>query len=85
MPIALDRFIEAECGNSIDFCQVAIQHYSHAADYADHFVNLLDCDGGLCFLRHGQEGYSNIPPMRSRLCDFSLRRPWGEERMKEEG
>ena len=55
MPIALDRFIEAKRGNAIDFCQVAIQHHSHAADCADHSVNLLDCDGGLCFLRYGRE------------------------------
>jgi hypothetical protein len=44
MSIAFDRFIEAECGNAIDFCQVAIQHYSQAADCTDHSVNLLDCD-----------------------------------------
>jgi len=55
MPIAFDRFIEAKRGNTIDFCQVAIEHHSYAADCADHFVNLLDCDGGLCFLRHGRD------------------------------
>ena len=44
MPIALDRFIEAECGNSVDFCQVAIQHYTNTTDCVDHSVNLLDQD-----------------------------------------
>jgi len=55
MSIAFDRFIEAKRGNTIDFCQVAIKHHSHAADCADHSVNLLDCDKGPCFLRHGRE------------------------------
>jgi hypothetical protein len=55
MPIAFDRFIEAKRGNTIDFCQVAIQHHTRASNRADHRVNLLDCDGGLCFLRHGRE------------------------------
>jgi len=44
MPIAFDRFIEAERGNPVDFCQIAIEHYAHAADGADHSVNLLDCN-----------------------------------------
>ena len=42
MPIALDRFIEAKRGDSVDFCEVAIQHDAHAPDRADHPVNLLD-------------------------------------------
>jgi hypothetical protein len=67
MPIAFDRFIEAKRGNAIDFCQVPIQHHSHAADCADHSVNLLDCDGDFIFFTTGAEDYSNIPPMRSRI------------------
>jgi hypothetical protein len=55
MSIAFDRLIESKRGNAIDFCQVAIQHHSHAADGADHSVNLLDCDGEVCFLRHRRE------------------------------
>ena len=66
MPIAFNRFIEAERGNPVDFCQVAIQHYSHATDCADHSVNLLNCDGGLCFLRHGRERLFKTFPDRKR-------------------
>jgi len=61
------RFVEAECWNAIDFCQVAIQHHSDAADCADHSVNLLDCNGNFIFFTMGEEDYSNIPPMRSRI------------------
>ena len=64
MPIAFDRFIERECWNAIDFCQVAIQHYAHAMDRVDHSVNLLDCNGNFIFFTTGEEDYSNIPPMR---------------------
>ena len=55
MSIAFDRLIESKRGNAIDFCQVAIQHHSHAADCADHSVNLLYCDRGFSFLRHRRE------------------------------
>src|SRR6266478_6574384 len=55
MPIALDRFIEAKRGDSVDFCQVAIQHHTSAADRANHSINLLDRNGRFGFLRHWRE------------------------------
>ena len=42
MLIAFNRFIEAERGNAIDFCKIAIQHDAGAPDRPYHFVNLLD-------------------------------------------
>jgi hypothetical protein len=66
MPIAFNRFIEAERGNPVDFCQVAIQNDPGATDCPDHSVNLLNCDGGLCFLRHGRERLFKTFPDRKR-------------------
>ena len=60
MPIAFDRFIEAKCGNAIDFCQIPIKHYSHAADRADHRVDLLDCGRALVFFATGGKDYSKF-------------------------
>jgi hypothetical protein len=73
MSIAFDRLIESKRGNAIDFCQVAIQHHSHAADCADHSVNLLYCDRGFSFLRHRRERLFKNSSEEKR-----------EERMKEE-
>ena len=73
MPIAFNRFIEAKRGNTIDFCQVAIQHHARAADCADHSVNLLYCDRGFSFLRHRRERLFKNSSDETR-----------EERMKEE-
>ena len=73
MSIAFDRLIESKRGNAIDFCQVAIQHHSHAADGADHSVNLLYCDRGFSFLRHRRERLFKNSSEEKR-----------EERMKEE-
>ena len=41
IPISFDRFVETKRRNSVDFCQVAIQHDPHTAYRADHLVNLL--------------------------------------------
>jgi hypothetical protein len=42
MPISFDRFVETKRGNSVDLCEIAIQHDAHSAYRADHPVNLLD-------------------------------------------
>jgi hypothetical protein len=60
MSIAFDRFVEAKRGHSVDFCHVAIQHNASAADRGNHCVDLLDCDGGLCFFLHGRERLSKF-------------------------
>ena len=62
MPIALDRFIEAKRGNAIDFCEVAIQHYSHAPNRADHAVNLLDWNRRFRLLRQNN--------LQVTICDL---------------
>ena len=42
------------------------------ADRADHSVDLLDCDRGVCFLRHGEKAYSNFPPIKALLRDREI-------------
>jgi hypothetical protein len=44
--------LKRNVGNSVDFCQIAIQHHSHSADCVDHSVNLLDQDNWFRLSRH---------------------------------
>jgi hypothetical protein len=68
--IALNRFIEPECGNTVDFCQVAIEHYSRPTDRVNQFINRPIATGDLDFFAMGDKDYSEIPPERSRLCNL---------------
>ena len=61
MSIAFDRLIEAKRGNSIDFCQVTIQHDAHTADGVNHRINLLDRDRQFGFLGHNN--------LQATICD----------------
>ena len=36
MAVTFDGFIEAKCGDTIDFCEVAIQHHSNTANAPEH-------------------------------------------------
>jgi len=52
LPIALIASLKRK-SNAIDFCQVAIKHYSHGADRADHRRSASIAQG-FGFLRHGR-------------------------------
>ena len=55
MAITFDGFVEAEYWNAVDFCEVAVEHDAHAADRANHFVDLFDRNGRFRLVRHWRE------------------------------
>ena len=70
MPIAFDRFIEAECGNPIDFAKSR-----SSMTRTPRIVRIIPsiCStamGDFVFFATGEKDYLNIPPMRGRVCDF---------------